>query len=173
MQITAWSKSPFITLLYPVAVRVVFFTGIWLVLTGDDFIASLPFGIPCLAMACWLSMKLRGPQGRDIQIGPLFFYFPYFLYKSVVSGIDVMGRVIDPRLPIDPGFVEFRLSLPKGNPRVFLADIITLLPGTISADLDGEKIIIHALDKSMASQAEIRGLEIKVARLFGVQPDSL
>ena len=161
-------KLALFTLFYPVMLRVFFFSMIWLSLSRGEVKGGLPFAVPAILIGCWLGMKLRGPEGKDIHLGVLLMHLPFFFYKSTMSGLDVMRRALHPRLPIDPVLVEFRFSLPKGNPRVFLADIITLLPGTISVDLDEEKIIIHALDPQMVRQSELRRLEQKVAGLYRI-----
>ncbi|MDH3349489.1 MAG: Na+/H+ antiporter subunit E [Desulfobulbaceae bacterium] len=161
-------KSALLSLLYPVMLRIFFFTMIWLSLSKGEFYGGLPFAVPAILIACWLGMNLRGPEAKDIHLGVLLLHLPFFFYKSTMSGLDVMRRALHPQLPIDPVLVEFYFSLPKGNPRVFLADIITLLPGTISVDMDEEKIIVHALDPHMARQSDLRRLERKVAGLYRI-----
>lgn len=151
---------------YPVMLRIFLFITIWFILSKGEMSGGLPFAIPCILTACMLAMQLRRAEPFDFHLGLLLVHLPFFLYKSTMSGLDVMRRALHPAMPIAPVLVEFHFSLPPGNPRIFLADIITLLPGTISADMDDEKILIHALDPKMALQSELRHLEKKVARLY-------
>ena len=36
---------------------------------------------------------------------------PHFLWKSVVAGVDVARRALDPRLPLRTGFVGYRVAI--------------------------------------------------------------
>ncbi|MGA9819917.1 MAG: hypothetical protein WBQ54_23770, partial [Pseudolabrys sp.] len=37
---------------------------------------------------------------------------PGFLYQSIVAGVDVALRALNPRLPLQPGFVIYPMRLP-------------------------------------------------------------
>jgi multicomponent Na+:H+ antiporter subunit E len=75
----------------------------------------------------------------------LFFliYLPYFLYYCVKANIDVMFRVIHPDIPIRPGIIKVRTTLTTDMAKTFLANSITLTPGTLTIDIDGQDLYIH------------------------------
>lgn len=153
---------------YRILVRVFCFAFIWLVLSNGDF-GSWLFGIPTIAIACWVSLHLSPPEPNIVSLRKLIIYIPFFIGKSILSSVDVMRRAIDPRLPIDPGLIDYALSLPKGGPRIFLANSVSLLPGTISADLKEDSITIHTLDKKLPISDSISHLEKLIADLYQVE----
>jgi len=71
-----------------------------------------------------------------------------FLWECLKANIDVMLRVLNPRLPINPGIVKIRTTLKSDTGLTFLANSITLTPGTFCIDIDAEKgmLYIHWID---------------------------
>jgi multicomponent Na+:H+ antiporter subunit E len=94
----------------------------------------------------------------------------WFLVQSVRGGVDVARRALSPSLPIEPELLELTTRLPPGAARVLLADVTSLLPGTLSVDLDGDRVLVHALSGGPAVTADFRVLEARVAELLGLPP---
>jgi multicomponent Na+:H+ antiporter subunit E len=53
-------------------------------------------------------------------------------------GLDVAWRALHPALPIEPQFQRFRLHLPEGQPRTLMVSVLSLMPGTLSAELEDD-----------------------------------
>lgn len=139
---------------------------IWWLLAGNDP-ASWCLGIPAVILAVAVRRLLPEvaiPAWRPLQLLP---FGCYFLSQSVLSGWDVIKRTFNPRLPLDPGVLTYTPRLSNGYGRVFLANTISLLPGTLSADFDGPDLIIHVLDGTSPNTENLRVLEGRVALLFG------
>lgn len=146
--------------------RVVFFALVWHLLAGADP-KSWFIGLPaCLAAAC-LSRILAPKDCQPPCIRGGLRFLPYFLIQSITSGIDVLCRTLAPTPRITPGFLSFTTWLPPGSPRVLFANTISLLPGTLSVDLDGDLLTIHALDLTAPVTTSLAELEIRVADVFG------
>ena len=64
------------------------------------------------------------------------YYIPVFLYECIKANIDVAYMVIHPDLPIKPGIVKIRTGLKSDIALTFLANSITLTPGTMTVDID-------------------------------------
>ncbi|MDA3951353.1 MAG: Na+/H+ antiporter subunit E [Spirochaeta sp.] len=77
------------------------------------------------------------------RIGAAVSYLGVFLVAVVRSNLDVAFRVLNPRLPINPGIVRVKTRLKSRLGRLLLANSITLTPGTISVAIEGEDIYIH------------------------------
>jgi len=90
----------------------------------------------------------------------------WFLWQSVRGGLDVARRALSPSMPLAPGFVELRTTLPEGAGRVLLADVVSLLPGTVTVDVVDDVLLLHGLEVGPAFEAEFRALEARVARLL-------
>jgi len=104
------------------------------------------------------------PEGIGKALDPrrwFFFllYVPYFLYYCVKANLDVAVRVIHPDVPIKPGIVKVRTTLTGQMARTFLANSITLTPGTLTVDIDGQDLYIHWINVG-ADDTEARSREI-------------
>jgi len=70
------------------------------------------------------------------------------LWDIVVSNLEVARLVVGPERRIEPRFVWLPLDIRDPHGIVALAGIITMTPGTLSADLAGDRrhLLIHALN---------------------------
>jgi len=148
--------------------RLVLFAVLWWILSGGD-LAGWLVGVPFMVLATWLSLQLWTAH-RLSAVGVLRF-IPWFAFQSLAGASDVARRALDPRMPLLPGLVRHRLRLPPGVCRVSLANIVTMLPGTLSADLVDEELVIHTLDTSRDMHAMVQDLEPRIARVFGLRLD--
>lgn len=76
------------------------------------------------------------------------YYVPVFIWECIKANVDVAYRVIHPDLPINPGIVKVKTILKSDTGLTFLANSITLTPGTMSVDIDQERgfLYIHWID---------------------------
>ena len=77
-------------------------------------------------------------------------------------------RAFHPRMPITPELIDYPLRLPPGLQRVILVNTVSLLPGTLSAELDGQVLKVHVLDGLGDFMSELEVLEQSVARISGM-----
>ncbi len=84
----------------------------------------------------------------------IVLYLPVFLYELIKSNIDVLYRVLNPKLPINPGFVKVESKVGGKLGKLILANSITLTPGTISVDADDEGIFVHWINVSGKDEKE-------------------
>jgi multicomponent Na+:H+ antiporter subunit E len=101
----------------------------------------------------------------------LAVYIPVFAYQVLKSNIDVALRVLSPGLQIRPGIVRIHTSLKSDIARVFLANCITLTPGTMSVEVHDDKLYIHWIevatgDPDAASRVIAGPFEFFIARIF-------
>ncbi len=93
-----------------------------------------------------------GPKktGRPAFPARLFWFLCYvfiFLWECIKANIDVAWRVLCPTLPIRPGTIRIRTKLRSDIGLTFLANSITLTPGTTTVDIDKPNgyIYVHVL----------------------------
>ena len=149
--------------------RVALFAALWWILT-DGAVDSWLIGTPVVLLAAWLSLALWADT--PLSLRGLARFVPFFAYQSVVGAADVAMRALQPDMPLYPGVVRHRLRLPSGAPRVALANVVSMLAGTLSADLDGDELVIHALDMRKDLHAMVVDLEPRIAAVFGLDIDA-
>ncbi len=143
--------------------RAVLFAGIWVLLTEGDP-GSWVLGVPAILGAIYVSRRLDAVTG--LRPVALVRFFPMFVWRSLVGATDVALRALRPDRPMSPEFADYQTSLPEGLPRVFFANTVSLLPGTLSADLEGNTLRIHLLDNRDAAMRSLATLEATVATMF-------
>lgn len=140
---------------------------IWAALT-DFRPDALVFGLPAvLAGAGLVFLMPTSPGWRISPRGALGFVW-WFALQSVRGAVDVAWRAFAPQMPLRPGFRRHPLALPTGAPRVLFLNTVTLLPGTLSAEVEGDAVIVHMLDTSADLGADLTALEVRVAALFAL-----
>lgn len=146
------------------------FSGfLWWIFTGGDP-HSWVVGIPVVLLAASVRMMVPPGGSSSFSIRGWLGLIPTFLWQSLLGGWDVARRVFSPRLPIDPVFFEFRLGLQETASRWFFINLINLTPGTLSARLVGEVLLIHTLDSTNVPEKGLRETERRVAAAFGETP---
>jgi multicomponent Na+:H+ antiporter subunit E len=98
------------------------------------------------AAATCTSLRLLPPQPGRMRLTGLLSLIPHFLWKSVVAGVDVARRALDPRLPLRPGFVACRVGFAPGPARNAFAAMTSLLPGTVPCAEEDGALVYHCLD---------------------------
>ena len=140
------------------------FALMWWVLT-DGAMDSWLVGAPVVLFATLVSVALLPPFSWSLT--GIARFVPFFLWRSLYGGVDVAMRALHPRLPISPGMVNYRWRLPPGLPRVAMANTVSLLPGTLSVELDEECLRVHVLDGRKDFLSELETVEQRVAAVFG------
>jgi multicomponent Na+:H+ antiporter subunit E len=147
------------------AVRLLIFALLWQIVNPGDP-QSWILGAPFVLAAALLSRQLQGKRIKGIRWLALVFFAVYFVRKSFAGGFDVACRVLHPRLNVAPGLVHFDTSLPEGLSRTLFIDVISLLPGTVSAGMEEDRIVVHAIDVNAGLESSLRDLERRVGNLF-------
>ncbi|MHC4591697.1 MAG: Na+/H+ antiporter subunit E [Planctomycetota bacterium] len=101
----------------------------------------------------------------------LLVYIPYFFYYCVKANLDVAYRVVHPDMPIHPGIVKVKTSLKTNLGKTFLANSITLTPGTLTVDMVGGDLYVHWInvhtdDPERQTDEIVRRFEGLLKRIF-------
>lgn len=121
--------------------------GFWLLLTLSIHLDHLIAGAVIVAIgAIFFGGYFTDKPARFLQIHRLFWiivYVPVFIWYMFRANIDVAYRVLHPERPIKPGIVKIKTTLKSNIAKIFLANSITLTPGTMTCEIDGEYLYIH------------------------------
>ena len=130
----------------------------WLLLTGtlatDELVLG---GVVSLVAVFAAGPRLGLLSGlRLTPLAPLHLlrYLGYFFKQLALSNIDVARRVVSPTLPVHPELVEVRTHLRSDLGRLLLANSITLTPGTLTVEAEGDRLLIHWIDSTPGSDLE-------------------
>ncbi len=130
-------------------IGVVILFAVWMMLT-DTSRQEVLFGAGTAILIVLLFHRKLSVL-EDVKLTPksLVFMVRYlfvFMWELLKSNLDVALRVIKPALPINPGIVKVKTSLKSPLGRAFLANSITLTPGTLTVEMKGDFFYIHWID---------------------------
>lgn len=139
----------------------------WLALDGTG---SLLVGLAFAAAGALVGGLLVPAEVHPWRPLRLLGFAAWFLQASLRGGVDVLVRAATPSLPVSPGIHRHRLVLPPGLPRTFFMSVLSLVPGTLSVDLeeDARVLVVHVL--AAEAVAGVAALERRVAWLFSLPP---
>jgi len=124
----------------------------------------LPKGI-----AFFGEFRIEDPAAWFAAVG----YFGYFFKELLLSNMRLAAIVLHPSLPVNPGIVRARTKLKSRMGRLLLANSITLTPGTLTVELDGEWLYIHwvtvaeSATTAKATEKIVAGFERYLEVMYG------
>lgn len=143
--------------------------SLWLVFDG---LAGWPVGMLAALIGGVLAAWLADSEPFWWNPFRLIEFAGFFLFESFRGGIDVAWRSLHPRMPVSPRFFEHEIKVPEGQPSTLLISVISLLPGTLSAELQRDEhiLVVHTL--ADGGEESVARLERRIARLFSVPEPS-
>lgn len=133
---------------------------VWWVLAGPAW----GFGVFAIVLATAAGLALPAGQAVHYSVSGALWFSGYFLVQSVLGGVDVARRAFSPTLPLDLTWQRYPLRLQGDPARTLFINAISLLPGTLSAELEGDIVLVHGL--TAQSLEELATLESRVGHLF-------
>lgn len=144
--------------------------GFWLVLAGTATPLDIAVGAPVALLLGWWAARFLWPEDAPAlsarQAVRFALYVPRLLGQVVRAAFQVAEVVLDPRLPLEPVTTWHRTSFSRTVTRTAYANSITLTPGTLTVDLDGDAFFIHCLAERFADDIATGELERKISRVF-------
>jgi multicomponent Na+:H+ antiporter subunit E len=150
--------------------------GFWMLLNGSLAPDILVVGLIAAIVITFLfsnslaviSELSTTPRALIAAVGDVFF----FARELVKSNLNLARIVLSPALPLNPGIVKVRTRLKSRMGRLLLANSITLTPGTLTVDIDGEWLYIHwvtvaSADIEAATAAIVSGFEDYLEVMYG------
>ena len=126
----------------------------WLLLNGKLTAEVVGLGLVIVALMAALEWSLfhYGPaqELRVLRKVPVFCaYLPVLVWEILKAGLVVGRDILFRRYRLTPTLVTFCTDLTTDFGRFLLANSITLTPGTITVQVEGNQLTVHCLDKSM------------------------
>jgi multicomponent Na+:H+ antiporter subunit E len=125
----------------------IFLFAIWLLLTLNVTVINIIVGIVAsLIVTLFFSKYSLKVKARIFHPHRYFWALLYcfiFLWECIKANFDVAYRVIHPGLPVKPGIVRAKSNLTTDIAKTFLANSITMTPGTITVDIIEDNFYVH------------------------------
>lgn len=121
---------------------------IWPVLNQSWSLGHLLLGALLAILIPIFTERLRADRPVLRRPGVMLRLFFIVLKDIITSNIDVARLILGRESAIRPGFVWVPLSIDDPHGIVLLAGIITMTPGTLSADVSADRryLLVHAFN---------------------------
>jgi multicomponent K+:H+ antiporter subunit E len=133
---------------------------LWLLLVGDFSPGQLALAAVMALLLPLLASLLQPERAHFGRVWTVLVLGRRVLWDMLLSNIEVARRILGPERSLTPGFIWVPLELQNIHGITALASIITLTPGTLSAELteDRRHLLVHAfnLKDADATVAEIK-----------------
>lgn len=171
-------------------IQFVLLLAVWLMLSGHYDFFHIAMGVVSAAAVVALNYPLRKyyffeeemdeASAKLTDVYPvrlrffrLLFYIPWLIWQIVVASLQVAAVVLNPKIPIDPSLLKFKTKLPGDSAKVILGNSITLTPGTITVQIEGDEFLVHALMDTSSTGILNGSLPEEVAKLYKKKPESV
>ncbi|MBW2422816.1 MAG: Na+/H+ antiporter subunit E [Deltaproteobacteria bacterium] len=127
--------------------------AIWLLCSGHYDPMLIGYGVLSCLVVIAIAIRLGIVDSEALPVHLAFrivFYIPWLFKEIVVSNIAVARVILDPALPIRPRLLRVKASQSSEIAQVIHANSITLTPGTITLDIRGGYLLVHALTEESA-----------------------
>ncbi len=144
--------------------------GFWVLLNGQWTAEIAIVGlIVCAALYAFMCAFMGYSPKKEWQIAKrlprIAGYFVYLVGEVFKSAFGVMKLIWSPSMVIEPEVTSFRTKLRTDAGKVVLANSITMTPGTITIDVQGDEVLIHCLDTSFDVGQEGFEMEDRILQL--------
>lgn len=130
--------------------------GLWLLFSGLYTPLLLALGVVSSLFVALIArrMGLLDPEPGHVLLSPVrcIAYIPWLAWQVAKSNADVALRILLPWKGISPTVIKVPSGQASDMARTVYANSITLTPGTISIDVSGEEITVHALSREGAEE---------------------
>ena len=145
--------------------------ALWLLLSGHFEPLLLTLGGLSTVLVVVIAERMRRARAREeASLSPRFVlrfvaYLPWLVKEIFVANMAVARAVLSPSLPISPIVVHFRGAQRTDLARFIYANSITLTPGTVTVDVVGQDLTVHALTRAAVDGHEEGLMVQRIARL--------
>lgn len=150
--------------------------GFWLLLSARFdplFLAmgTLAAGVVTLASTRLLERTI-GPAGTHPRVVlPRLVVYSFWLSRRMFSSaVLIAWIVLNPRVPPQPGIVRLTTQLASPAARAMLANSITLVPGTMTLDLEGDELTVHVFTPEAIEDLATAAMQTRIAAIFREPP---
>ena len=129
--------------------------AIWIMISGSIDWQHIATGLVLMGILTlfWTQMTFD-ETGRTRfswhQFKLLLRYLAFLELEILKANFVVAYIVLSPKLPISPGLIVLNFNLKKDLTRVLYANSITMTPGTITVDLEEDRLLVHGMTKHHA-----------------------
>ena len=128
---------------------------LWVIFNGKITLEICLFGIvisgAVFAFTCkFMDYSIEKEKHIVKKSFQMLHYICVLVAEIVKANFAVIHLILSEKEEIEPALVSFDAKMKTTTGKAFLANAITLTPGTITVSLEDSRYLVHCLDESMA-----------------------
>ena len=127
--------------------------AIWIGLSGLFKPLLLGLGVASIIVVVLLAARLKLLDRTAVpyfRLPSFLAYWVWLIWEIAKANVQVIRACLKPELDIAPALVKVKTRCRSDMSKALFANSITLTPGTVSVELEGDKILVHALYEDSA-----------------------
>lgn len=140
----------------------------WLLLSGHYTVLLLSLGGLSVGLVVWILQRMDRVDGYPSTVHfswGIVGYFIWLLLQVIKANVDVVRRIWDPSLPIQPHWRRLSTKVDSKVEKALYANSITLTPGTLTTDVHDDHFLVHSLTAESIEELEAGEMERRIRRL--------
>lgn len=145
---------------------VVVLSAVWFALSGQTSPQFIVLAVVSVLLSVLVAARFQiiGRDASPYHRAPqMLLYVGWLLVEIVKANVGVIARVLGPRSAIDPAMVSLRTRAKSEFGKALFANSITLTPGTVTVDVERDRVKVHALVRQKASVESFAEMDRKAA----------
>jgi len=149
----------------------------WVIMSGFLEWFQLTLGVLSVVAVMVVNYKLKTHRFfeddmndlGELRFGRAIFYLFWMIGQIILAGIHVLFVIMRPKMPIETTMLRFKADLPSAHAKMILGNSITLTPGTLTIDIEGDQFTVHALDEKSYQGIVSDEMPRQVLKLFSTE----
>lgn len=140
----------------------------WLLMSGHYGLLLLTLGAASILLVLYITRRMDQIDNDTFSFNfrsGIFRYWVWLGKEIFKANLDVAKVVLSPKMPLSPRLIRIKATQKTDLGIVIFANSITLTPGTVSIDLEGNEIIVHALTQNLAEDLQKGVMDNRVTAL--------
>lgn len=124
----------------------------------------LALSVVITVVLCW-RLKIIDREGAPyVRIFGFLTYWPWLVWEVIKANWVVIKACLRADLDITPTLVKVKTVCKSDLAKVTFANSITLTPGTITVDIEGDKLLVHGLYEAGTTPEAFEEMDRRSAR---------
>jgi multicomponent Na+:H+ antiporter subunit E len=110
-------------------------------------------------------LKIIDREGSPyVRLAGFLAYYPWLFWEVVKSNLVIIKACLRADLDINPALVKIKTNCKTDLAKVTFANSITLTPGTVTVEIEGDKLLVHGLYEANTQPEAFEEMDRRCAR---------
>ena len=143
-------------------------SAFWLLISGHNNTLMLSLGVISIALVLYIAhrMDVVDHESQPLHITlKLPGFYAWLIKEIILANLLVVKHIWLGNKTISPTLKTIKASQKTDIGKVIYANSITLTPGTVTVNLQGDQFMVHALLRESIEELEAGEMDRRVTRL--------